>query len=155
MNTKKAILAALAVFVCVSIQAQSLKFNPNKESEVKLSWSGSSLNVNVKNNGHHKINDFIFETDKKLHIKLDDFNFDGLEDFAVWHTDDGMGTYTIFRVFVYDAKKGEFTENFPSCGDEFINLIIDKKNKSLNSTYYEDNIPKQCVTTLPAKAANR
>ncbi|BAQ76586.1 MULTISPECIES: XAC2610-related protein [Pseudomonas] len=148
MNVKKAILAALVTFVCVSIQAQSLRFNPDKESEVKLSWDGLSLNIDVKSNGNHKVSDFAFETDKKLHIALDDFNFDGVGDFAVWHTDDGMGTYRIFRVFIYDVKTIAFTEIFPSCGDEFINLVTDKKNRSLNSTYYEDNIPKQCVTSF-------
>lgn len=48
---------------------------------------------------------------------------------AVWHTDDGMGTYRIFRVFIYDVKTIAFTENFPSCGDEFINLVTDKKTE--------------------------
>lgn len=148
MNAKKAILAVLAIFVCVSIQAQSLKFNPVKESEVKLSWSGSSLSVDVKNNGSHKVSEFVFETDKNLHIMLDDFNFDGVEDFAVWHVDDGMGTYRVFRVFVYDVKKVAFTEVFPSCGDEFINLMADKKNRNLKSTYYEGNTPKRCVTSF-------
>lgn len=154
MNNKKTILAALLTLFCVSAQAQSLKFNPDKENEVTLSWGGSSLNVDVKNNDHHKISDLFFETNKELHVKLDDFNFDGIGDFAVWHIDDGMGTYTIFRVFVYDAQKKEFKEASPSCGDEFINLIVDKKNKSLKSTYYEANIPKQCVTKLATKAAN-
>lgn len=155
MNIEKVILAVLAAFVCMSIQAQSLKFSPGKKSEVKLLWRGPRLDVSVNDNGHHKLSEFAFETDKRLHIKLEDFNFDGVGDFAVWHTNDGMGTYTIFRVFVYDAKKGMLIEYFPGCGDEFINLIIDKQNKILSSTYYEDNIPKQCVTKLPTKAANR
>lgn len=155
MNTNKVILTALAAFLCVSIQAQSLRFNPDKKSEVKLLWNGSGFDVDVNDNGRHKVSEFAFETDKRLHVKLDDFNFDGVGDFAVWHTDDEMGFYKVFRVFVYDAKKGVFMESFSSCGGEFINLTIDKQNKSLNSTYYEDNIPKQCVTKLPTKAANR
>lgn len=155
MNTKEVVLAVLTAFFCMSIQAQSLKFNPDKKSEVELSWHGSSLNVGVNSDGGYKVSEFVFETDKKLHVSLDDFNFDEVVDFAVWHTDDGMGTYTIFRVFVYDAKKGLFTEIFPSCGDEFINLMVDKKKKILESTYYDGNIPKQCVTSLPTKTGSR
>lgn len=39
-------------------------------------------------------------------MQVDDFNFDGVKDFAVSQVDDGMGTYDYYRIFVYQAQTG-------------------------------------------------
>jgi len=86
------------------------------------------------------------EAETARNIVVDDFNFDGKNDFSVWYLDEGMGKYSIHRVFVYSSKQNTFVEQFPDCGDEFINLRIDKKRKRLLSTYYQKNIPRICAT---------
>jgi len=70
---------------------------------------------------------------------------------TISYIDDGMGNFLISRVFVYSSKSKDFEELIPDCGEQFLNLRLDKKNKSLISTYYKDNIPTLCET-LPPKS---
>lgn len=90
--------------------------------------------------------DFHIESEKENHIIHDDYNFDGKEDFSVWHMDEGMGVYKIYRVFIYSISTDSFNEIKPSCGDEFINIIINKADKNITSTYFDENLPKKCIT---------
>lgn len=87
-------------------------------------------------------------TENTLNIEIADYNFDGNLDFSVWHMDEGMGTYLIYRVFIYNPQSKKFTEASPSCGEDFINLNQNRKTKSLSSTYFKDNSPKICHTKL-------
>ncbi|XEQ04100.1 hypothetical protein LPA67_20035 [Salmonella enterica subsp. enterica] len=41
------------------------------------------------------------DTENNIHVKYGDYNFDGKEDFVIWYTDDGMGIYDIYRVFLF------------------------------------------------------
>ena len=43
-------------------------------------------------------------------------------------------------------KSGTFEELQPDCGDGFVNLRVDKKRKTLLSTYWGMNGPDQCIT---------
>lgn len=151
MNFKDFVAVVIVLFWSASTYAESVIFNPNKETTVTLTPDGSILTVNAKNNGRSKTKEIVFETEKDLRLYLDDFNFDGVKDFAAWHIDDGMGVHDIFRVFVYKPKTGFFEEQHPACGDQFLNLKVDKKNKFLTSTYYGENEPKLCVTKLSKK----
>lgn len=81
-----------------------------------------------------------------IYIIHEDYSFDGKEDFALWYTDDGMGIYDIFRVFIFTEKDMIFKEIKPKCGDDFINLKIDKKRRELNSIYYSNNEIEKCIT---------
>ncbi|ETD38279.1 XAC2610-related protein [Pseudomonas chlororaphis] len=81
----------------------------------------------------------------------DDFNFDCMKDFAVWQIDDGMGTYDIHRIFVFQPQTSFFKELQPNCGDGFVNLRIEKKRKALISTYWTMNVAKQCVARFPQR----
>jgi hypothetical protein len=56
-----------------------------------------------------------------------DYNFDGYKDFSVSHIDDGMGTYTIYDVFLYSPKGNGFVAVLPRCGDMFNNILVNKK----------------------------
>jgi len=71
-----------------------------------------------------------------------------MKDFAVWQIDDGMGTYTIHRIFVYQPKAGSFKELVPACGDGFANLHVGSEKRVLLSTYWEMNEPKLCMTNF-------
>lgn len=124
-------------------------FHPSKEVEATLALSGSVLTVGIKSGSLTETKTIDFEAINELHIQIDDFNFDGKEDFAVWQVDDGMGTYTVSRIFVYQPESGSFKELRPDCGDGFVNLRIERARKTLVSTYWEMNVPKGCVTKLP------
>jgi len=124
--------------------AQEVTFTPAPGHPIKIETQGSNVKIEEINTENNKLIEL--DTDKAIHIEVDDYNFDGVTDFSAWHIDDGMGTYSIYRVFIYDAKNNDFNEVFPQCGDEFINLKKDQKSQSLLSTYFEENIPKTCRT---------
>lgn len=124
-------------------------FHPSKDVEATLSLNGSVLTMDIKNGSHAETKTIDFEAVNQLHVQVDDFNFDGKKDFAVWQVDDGMGTYTVSRVFVYQPESGSFKELHPDCGDGFVNLRIERARKTLVSTYWEMNVPKGCVTKFP------
>ncbi len=77
-----------------------------------------------------------------------DFNFDGHLDFEIWYVDEGMGKYTVHRVFVFRPESVTFTEVSPKCGDEFLNLKVNKAKRNLTSTYYVKNRAVLCSTRL-------
>ncbi|WP_155626393.1 hypothetical protein [Burkholderia diffusa] len=88
------------------------------------------------------------DTEKPLNIKVGSYDFSGRLGFWVSHTDDGMGTYEVDRVFTFSPSSNEFVERFPACGDGFVNLEVDKNGRYLISTYWEWNVPKRCFTRL-------
>lgn len=85
------------------------------------------------------------ETEKALHIAVADYNFDGFKDFSVSYIDSGMGTYTLFRIFAYNNTAKRFVEISPTCGDEFINVALNKNRRTLTSSYFAVNQMKLCV----------
>ncbi|EJZ60785.1 hypothetical protein I1A_005150 [Pseudomonas fluorescens R124] len=135
------------------VLAETTTFSPTQGVEATLVHKGSTLNVAVKGETHNESRTVDFEAVNELHMQFDDFNFDGAQDFAIWQLDDGMGTYHYYRVFIYQVKTGTFEELQPDCGDGFVNLLVDKKRKALLSTYWEMNIPKQCVTRFAKRKA--
>lgn len=85
------------------------------------------------------------ETKKPVAIKVDDYNFDGYQDFSISSIDEGMGTYRIYRIFIYSASRHEFVEIRPACGDDFINVRLTKKTRTLTNSYFSDNVIKTCT----------
>lgn len=138
---------AILIFICVvfgsGVKAQGTEFFPIKGHRVLLEIQG--VTILVKENGRP---DKVIELDaeKKIHIEISDYNFDGVKDFSVWHMDDGMGVYKMYRVFVFDIKTEGFLEIFPDCGDEFINLKVNNVLRYLISTYFEGGEPKSCMS---------
>lgn len=91
------------------------------------------------------------DTEKSIHLDINDYDFSGHLGFAVWHVDDGMGSSSIYRVFTFSPTKMQFIEQGPTslCGDEFINLTVDMRRRVLLSTFWDENIPNTCATRLP------
>lgn len=88
------------------------------------------------------------QVERPSHVVVDDFNFDGKKDFSVWYFDEGMGSHSTHRVFIYSTKKHDFVEKFSSCATEFINLVVDNYKKQLRSTFFVENTPKVCSTRI-------
>lgn len=78
-------------------------------------------------------------TGKKSKLELNDYNFDGFTDFACFHTDDGMGVYTIWQIYIFNPKTKKFEilkfpSNYnPKC-DMFCDVKIDITKKILTSS---------------------
>jgi len=153
MRSKALAVSLLGLLWTMPVLAETTTFSPTKGIEATLVIEGSTLNVAVKGETHNETRTIDFQAENELHAQIDDFNFDGAKDFAVWQLDDGMGTYDYYRVFIYQARTGTFEELQPDCGDGFVNLLVEKKRKALLSTYWEMNIPKQCVTRFAKRKA--
>lgn len=153
MRSKTLAASLLGLLWTMPVLAETTTFSPTKGVEATLVLEGSTLSVAVKGETHNESRTIDFEAVNELHVQFDDFNFDGAKDFAIWQLDDGMGTYHYYRVFIYQAKTSTFEELQPDCSDGFVNLRVDKKRKALLSTYWEMNIPKQCVTRFAKRKA--
>ncbi|QXE12642.1 MULTISPECIES: XAC2610-related protein [Pseudomonas] len=153
MRSKALAVSLLGLLWTMPVLADTTTFSPTKSIEATLVIEGSTLNVAVKSEAHSESRTIDFQAENELHVKIDDFNFDGAKDFAIRQLDDGMGSYDYYRVFIYQVKTGTFEELQPDCGDGFVNLRVDKKRKALLSTYWEMNIPKQCVTRFAKRKA--
>ncbi|WP_232519460.1 XAC2610-related protein [Pseudomonas koreensis] len=137
MRFKTLAVSLLGLMWTIPGLAETTTFSPTKGVDATLVLEGSKLDIAVKRETHSESRTIDFEAVNELHVQIDDFNFDGDKDFAIWQLDDGMGTYPYYRVFIYRAKTGTFEELQPDCGDGFVNLRVDKKRKALLSTYWE------------------
>jgi len=153
MPVKTLAVSLVALMWTFPVLAETTTFSPTDGVNATLGLEGSTLNIAVKSETHSESRTIDFEAVNELHVQFDDFNFDGAKDFAIWQLDDGMGTYGYYRVFVYQAETGTCEELQPDCGDGFVNLRVDKKRKALLSTYWEMNIPKQCITRFTKRKA--
>ncbi len=142
-------LLCLALLTCSSVAAElTASFQPCPNVAVDVTVSKLSIDYSVAMSGAERTQSVRLDIETQPHLELNDFNFDGLQDFAVWYLDEGMGKYTVHRVFIYDTKSNDFVEAVPHCGDEFLNLRIDKIKHKLISTYYINTKPKSCSTRL-------
>lgn len=137
------------VIACCNAQAgREAKFRPAPGVTTVITIHGNLASINVC--GEKKCNNVAINLDVDnssfVNLEVGDYNFDGNADFSLWYLDEGKGTYTIHRVFLFSRGTGRFGEYFPACGDEFVNLKVDKKNRRLISTYWADNEPKVCFT---------
>lgn len=127
--------------------ADSTSFSTCDESIVRAEVNQSRIKIEITE-GHDKISSKTIDLDleKSPSIKVGDYDFDGCKDLSINYIDEGMGTYLISRLFIYDKIKKDFFEVLPKCGDQFINLKINKTLKALSSAYYVDNEVKVCRT---------
>ncbi|MDU4255990.1 XAC2610-related protein [Pseudomonas sp.] len=147
MNIKPHLLAIpiLSLFTCTPTRAEIIDFFPSGENKATIKIENNEVEILNANVLEKKIE---FDTEKPLNIEISDYNFDKVLDFSIWHSDDGMGTHKIYRIFLYNKKTKTFSEAQSKCGDEFINIRTDKKTKTIAITIFEDNIPKLCHTKL-------
>lgn len=61
-----------------------------------------------------------------------------------------MGTYKIYRLFIFSPPDENFKEIKPTCGDDFVNLRIE--GHDFINMIYDDNTPKSC--SIPLKFLN-
>lgn len=148
------------------------KFSPTKGVEVSIEFKGirdASSSKGAKENSfirfapvykiesnrgnvYEEITDAWEDNLVPKSIIIDDYNFDGLMDFAIAQYDGGKGVYDVCRVFTYSKKLNRFLEHYTENGP-FFNLVVDKKHKWLLYTCWEpaSPMPKQCKIKLSSK----
>ncbi|WP_321888921.1 hypothetical protein [Paraburkholderia bannensis] len=137
-----------AISFLVQAADVSKKFTPSPGVVAVIEIEGSSLTWKLSGKSGDRQGGVILDTEKTSSIEIGSYDFSGRLGFLVSHIDDGMGAYKVSRVFTFSPSSSEFIERFPSCGDEFDNLKVDKKRRYLTSTYWDQNTPKRCVTRL-------
>ena len=142
-------LSAMSFLSCANDFSKTFVPSPGVVAVVKI----NGPNLIWRLSGRRGINhgEVGFDTEKPLDITIGSYDFSGRLGFWVSHTDDGMGTFQIDRVFVFSPSANRFVERFPACADGFYNLRVDNKRRLLVSAYWERNALKTCVTRLLIK----
>ncbi|MFB9077748.1 XAC2610-related protein [Flavobacterium procerum] len=142
---KIAVWNILILFAVNCFGQNNVEFYQKDKTKIRLKLLVDSEKLEVytsKNNKSqvlHNIEISTSITDNRTNIEVEDYNFDGYKDFSVYHTDDGMGVYTVYQIFIYNPATAQFKEvKMPSdsaakCG-EFSDVEINKKNKTFEST---------------------
>ncbi len=141
----------LCSFFSISYSQNDISFVQKDKSKIEISFKnkiGTSDEeyeqaVEIKNVQTGKtqfINNIeVSITGKPSRLEINDYNFDGYTDFASFRTDDGMGVYTIYQIFIFNPKTKNFESlKFPSnynpkC-DMFCDVKVDKIKKTLTSS---------------------
>lgn len=137
----------------MTLSAQGITFDINNQCHTTVESHGKagrySIDYKIYKNGV-KIIDKAIQSDsqKKINLINEDYNLDGNNDFSIWHMDEGMSTYKVYRIFIFNEKINDFIEIDPSCGDGFINISLDKSHRKLINEYFNRGVLAQCVIFL-------
>lgn len=136
------------ILVCTHAFAcdERVLYSPKEGVDVEILTHKQTIFYKVDTSVRAESGQITVDTEKKLKLTIEDYNFDGYRDFSISHLDDGMGVFNISRVFLFSPTDKDFREIFPDCGDEFLNLKKDVAAKALVSTYFKDNVPEFCTT---------
>lgn len=153
MKIIKFLIVASLVITSISARAADISkiFTPTTGIKAQVAIEGENLTWKVygKNWIKHGSVKLDLDIDTTPYVTVESYDFSGRLGFSVSHLDEGKGTYYVYRIFTFSSIKNDFIERNPSCGDGFIDLRVDKKRHFLISTYYDQNIPKFCLTRLP------
>jgi hypothetical protein len=141
-------LALVSGGVFASDSAITFSPTPTTRATLRVNDHSVTFDISALKTGEHH-GEIDIDTENQIHVVVDNYSFDKRKGFSIWSIDEGMGVYTIHRIFLYSDIRATFVEAHPACGDQFINLKVDKKRRRLTSTYYEGNVPKLCITRLP------
>jgi hypothetical protein len=124
--------------------AERIAFSPAQGVQAALLVNGAEVQIALHGPAIDSSDTIALETEKKLKITVEDYDFDGHKDFSISHVDDGMGSYQIFQVYLYSVKEKKFVRLAPKCGDEFINLAVNRSKRTLTNSYMVENRYKTC-----------
>jgi hypothetical protein len=141
---KKSVLSIFLLCVfSISYSQNDISFLQKGKNKINVSYTNTFESLEVKNSKTRKTqiikNIEASITGKDSHLETNDYNFDGFTDFASFHTDDGMGVYSIYQIFIFNPKSQqfdllEFPSNFKQNCDMFCDVKVDKTKKTLTSS---------------------
>ncbi|MCC9072644.1 hypothetical protein LNQ49_13740 [Flavobacterium sp. F-65] len=136
----------LSIFILFSYHSYSqenIEFYQKDKTQIRIKVIGDFEKLEITNSKNNKtqVIDSLETsiTGKQMHLVIEDYNFDGYTDFAYYHLDDGMGVYTIYQIFTYNPESNYFKKlripsNYSSKCDEFCDIQVNKKEKTLLSS---------------------
>lgn len=140
---KYALSIILLCTFTVSYSQNDISFLLRDKNKINVRYTNDFESLEIKNfkTGKTQIlkNIEVSITGKDSHLVTNDYNFDGFTDFASFHTDDGMGVYSIYQIFIFNPKTQQFdllefpTHFKPKC-DMFCDVKVDKTKKTLTSS---------------------
>ncbi|MET3444804.1 hypothetical protein [Ralstonia sp. 1138] len=142
---------ALAFFVAAqhpASAADAVAISLDQLTNATIEIRGSDIYYELRTPAGIRSATIATETEKAIHLETADYDFSGRQGFAFWSIDEGQGVYKLYRVFTLSRRRNDFVERHPGCGDAFLNLRVDGQRKRLISTFFENNIPKSCVSRL-------
>lgn len=122
---------------------QNIEFQQKDQTKIKIKVVNNFEKLEITNSKNNKTQSIesieTSITDKEMHFVTEDYNFDGYKDFAVYRTDDGMGVYTIYQIFIYNPVNKQFKKlkiplNSNRECDEFCDIQVNKKRKTFQSS---------------------
>ena len=145
------IATAFAIFFATqhaASAADSIAISSDQLTNATIEIRGSDIYYELRTPAGIRSATLATQTEKAIHLAAGDYDFSGRQGFAFWSIDEGQGVYKIYRVFTFSRKRNDFVERHPRCGDAFLNLRVDAQRKRLISTFFDNNLPKSCVTRL-------
>jgi len=141
---RKPVLSIFLLFIfTVSYSQNDISFLQKDKNKINVCYTNNFEVLAVKNSKTGKTQEIknieASITGKDSHLETNDYNFDGYTDFASFHTDDGMGVYSIYQIFIFNPQTQqfdilEFPANFKSKCDMFCDVKVDKTKKTLSSS---------------------
>lgn len=136
-------LSLITFFSCHCYSQKNIAFQQKDNTRIKINAVHDFEKLEITNSKNNKTQSIdaieTSITDKEMHLVTEDYNFDGYTDFAVYRTDDGMGVYTIYQIFIYNPSNKQFKKlkiplnSNPEC-DEFCDVRVNKKRKIFHSS---------------------
>ncbi|MFL9911538.1 hypothetical protein [Paraburkholderia sp. RL17-337-BIB-A] len=93
MGKNKFFIQILLLFFCCQTWASNgwIEFSPDGRVNVALKAEGKLIFYKIYGPNFRRSREVVVDSEKKININIDDFNFDGEKDFSIWYVDDGMG----------------------------------------------------------------
>ena len=137
---KKLLLISILSFSLNIFSQQQKTFYQKDKTVIKVKIANDSvMEITTSRNKSKQIIKDFDATEKEIRLAVDDYNFDGYEDFAIHQADAGWGVYEVYSLYIFDYKTNKFKllevpENQqPNC-IYLCDLKVDKKNKRLISS---------------------
>jgi hypothetical protein len=144
----QAIFSGLIIFLSSGAHSDGVKefhFSPEGSVQATVTVASREVSFSSRSGELYKRSKVTIDSENPLRVEINDYNFDGFKDFSISHVADGQGTYIIYRIFVFSKKTKNFVELQPKCGDEFINIKVDRNNSTIMNSYYSDNVMTGCT----------
>lgn len=144
------LLSTFCAINCVALPAhatenEKLFFSPAPGISTTVTTQDQDVTLIIRKGANLTSETIHIDTEKRLNLISEDYNLDGHKDFSISHLDDGMGTYTIYQIYLFSEKDGKFIAAQPKCGDEFINIVFSRIRRTLTNSYFSENKVKSCT----------